>query len=126
MSTVQMHTMRTQIIQVPYDSGHKNYRMGLGPGHIVRYLKSEHFPLTEVGEVEVHDGFALEITAHPEALAASRAASARSMIRAETAYAEVVEQAHARPEALQAGHVERTAFPGRVPGFKWNSFRGEL
>jgi arginase len=53
--------MRTQIIQVPYDSGHKNYRMGLGPGHIVRHLKSEHFPLTEVSEVEVLDGFALEI-----------------------------------------------------------------
>lgn len=53
--------MRIQIIQVPYDSGHKNYRMGLGPGHIVRHLKSEHFPLPEVGEVEVHDGFALEI-----------------------------------------------------------------
>jgi arginase len=60
MSTVQTHPMRTQIIQVPYDSGHKNYRMGLGPGHIVRHLKSEHFPLTEVSEVEVHDGFALE------------------------------------------------------------------
>jgi len=53
--------MRTQIIQVPYDSGHKNYRMGLGPGHIVRHLKAEHFPLTEVSEVEVHDGIALEI-----------------------------------------------------------------
>jgi hypothetical protein len=28
--------MRTQIIQVPYDSGYKDYRMGRGPGHILR------------------------------------------------------------------------------------------
>jgi hypothetical protein len=33
--------MRTQIIQVPYDSGYKNYRMGRGPGQIVRHLKAE-------------------------------------------------------------------------------------
>src|ERR1039458_3232832 len=66
MSTVQTHPMRIQIIQVPYDSGHKNHRMGLGPGHIVRHLKSEHFPLPEVGEVEVHDGFALEIGTRSE------------------------------------------------------------
>ncbi len=51
--------MRTQIIQVPYDSGYKDYRMGRGPGHIVRHLKAEkNFP---VDEVEVHDRFALEV-----------------------------------------------------------------
>jgi len=51
--------MRTQIIQVPYDSGYKDYRMGRGPAHIVRHLKAEeNFP---VDEVEVHDRFALEI-----------------------------------------------------------------
>lgn len=51
--------MRTQIIQVPYDSGYKDYRMGRGPAHIVRYLKAEEdFP---VDEVEVHDHFALEV-----------------------------------------------------------------
>jgi hypothetical protein len=31
--------MRTQIIQVPYDSGYKDYRMGRGPEHILRHLK---------------------------------------------------------------------------------------
>jgi arginase len=51
--------MRTQIIQVPYDSGYKDYRMGRGPAHIVRYLKAEeNFP---VDEVEVHDRFAAEV-----------------------------------------------------------------
>jgi arginase len=51
--------MRTQIIQVPYDSGYKNYRMGRGPGHILRHLKAEkNFP---VDEVEVQDHFALEV-----------------------------------------------------------------
>jgi arginase len=56
--------MRTQIIQVPYDSGYKDYRMGRGPGHIVRHLKAEKkFPMDELGadEVEVQGGFALEI-----------------------------------------------------------------
>jgi len=51
--------MRTQIIQVPYDSGYKNWRMGRGPGHIVRHLRAEkNYP---VDEVEVQDGFALEV-----------------------------------------------------------------
>ena len=57
--------MRTQIIQVPYDSGKKNYRMGRGPGHIACHLRAEHFPLTEVDEVAVEveerDGFGLEV-----------------------------------------------------------------
>jgi arginase len=52
--------MRTQIIQVPYDSGYKDYRMGRGPRHIVRHLKAEKsFP---VDEVEVHDRFAREVS----------------------------------------------------------------
>jgi len=51
--------MRTQIIQVPYDSGYKDYRMGRGPGHILRHLKAEKdFP---ADEVEVQDRFALEV-----------------------------------------------------------------
>lgn len=51
--------MRTQIIQVPYDSGYKDYRMGRGPGHIVRHLKAE--KNVPVDQVEVHDRFALEV-----------------------------------------------------------------
>jgi arginase len=51
--------MRTQIIQVPYDSGYKDYRMGRGPAHIVRHLKAEEN--FSVDEVEVHDRFALEV-----------------------------------------------------------------
>lgn len=51
--------MRMQIIQVPYDSGRKDYRMGRGPGHIVRHLQAE--KKFEVDEVEVHDRFALEV-----------------------------------------------------------------
>ncbi|MGO9404631.1 MAG: arginase family protein [Terriglobales bacterium] len=51
--------MGTQIIQVPYDSGYKNCRMGLGPEHIVRHLKAK--TSIPVDEVEVQDGFALEI-----------------------------------------------------------------
>jgi arginase len=51
--------MRTQIIQVPYDSGYKDYRMGRGPRHILSHLKAEkNFP---VDEVDVHDRFALEV-----------------------------------------------------------------
>jgi arginase len=56
--------MHMQIIQVPYDSGYKNYRMGRGPGHIVRHLKAEmNFPVDTLGasEVEVQDAFALEV-----------------------------------------------------------------
>jgi hypothetical protein len=33
--------MHMQIIQVPYDYGYKDYRMGRGPGHIVRQPKAE-------------------------------------------------------------------------------------
>ena len=51
--------MRTQIIQVPYDSGYKDYRMGRGPKHILRHLETETtFP---VNEVDVQDHFALEV-----------------------------------------------------------------
>jgi arginase len=51
--------MGMQIIQVPYDSGYKNCRVGWGPGHIVRHLRTEKsFP---VDEVDVQDGFALEV-----------------------------------------------------------------
>jgi len=51
--------MSTQIIQVPYDSGYKDYRMGRGPEHILRHLKAEkNFP---VDEVDVQDRFALEV-----------------------------------------------------------------
>jgi arginase len=56
--------MRRQIIQVPYDSGYKDYRMGRGPGHIVRHLKTEkNFPVDELeaDEVEVQERFALEV-----------------------------------------------------------------
>jgi arginase len=56
--------MHTQIIQVPYDSGYKDYRMGRGPGHIVRRLKAEkNFPVDALGAdgVEVQDRFALEV-----------------------------------------------------------------
>lgn len=52
--------MDTQIIQVPYDSGYKNYRMGRGPGHILRRLEAEKNPLS-VDNVEVQDHFALEV-----------------------------------------------------------------
>ena len=44
--------MRTQIIQVPYDSGRKNYRMGRGPSWIVGHLQSENFL---VDELQMHD-----------------------------------------------------------------------
>jgi arginase len=56
--------MRMQIIQVPYDSGHKNSRMGRGPEHIVRRLKTEmNLPADKLGVdgVEVQDSFALEM-----------------------------------------------------------------
>jgi hypothetical protein len=44
--------MRTQIIQVPYDSGYKDYRMGRGPRHIVRRLKAEkNFPVDALAGV---------------------------------------------------------------------------
>jgi arginase len=64
MQAAETHPMRTQIIQVPYDSGYKDYRMGRGPRHIVRRLKAEkNFPVDALGAdgVEVQDRFALEI-----------------------------------------------------------------
>jgi arginase len=64
MQAVESHPMRTQIIQVPYDSGCKDYRMGRGPGHIVRHLKAEEsFPCNEleVDEVDVRSRFELEV-----------------------------------------------------------------
>jgi arginase len=58
------YPMRTQIIQVPYDSGYKDYRMGRGPGRIVRHLQAEkNLPVDEikVDEIEAHDRVALEV-----------------------------------------------------------------
>jgi arginase len=64
MRAVAIMPMRAHIIQVPYDSGYKDYRMGRGPGHIVRHLKAENsLPADELeaDEVEVQDRFALEV-----------------------------------------------------------------
>lgn len=51
--------MQMQIINVPYDSGYKDFRMGRGPSHIVHQLKAEkNIP---VDQVEVPDQVALEV-----------------------------------------------------------------
>lgn len=58
------HPMRTQIIQVPYDSGYKYQRMGRGPRHIVRHLKAgmnSSVDEVKIDEIEVHDRVALEV-----------------------------------------------------------------
>jgi arginase len=43
--------MRVQLIQVPYDSGHRDTRMGRGPGHLIRHGAAEELRLAghEVG-----------------------------------------------------------------------------
>lgn len=51
--------MKTQIVQVPYDSGHKDYRMGKGPKNILRHLKAEEN--FAVDTIEVQDRVAFEI-----------------------------------------------------------------
>ncbi len=51
--------MKTQIVQVPYDSGYKDYRMGQGPKNILRHLKGE--GTFAVDEVEMQDRIALEV-----------------------------------------------------------------
>ena len=64
MRAVEKHPMRRQIIQVPYDSGHKDCRMGQGPGHILRHLKAEKsFPADELegDELDVLGRFELEV-----------------------------------------------------------------
>lgn len=54
--------MPIQIIQVPYDSGHRNLRMGNGPGHIVnRGLKKPGQAEIHVDEVVVEDSVPLEV-----------------------------------------------------------------
>jgi len=51
-----------QIIQAPYDSGHKNVRMGNGPAHIVnRGLKRRGQAGSRIDEIEVDDRFPLEV-----------------------------------------------------------------
>jgi arginase len=64
MRAVESLPMRRQIIQVPYDSGYKDCRMGRGPGHIVRHLKAEKSlpgEELEVDEVDVLGRFELEV-----------------------------------------------------------------
>ena len=54
--------MTIQIIQVPYDSGHKNLRMGNGPAHIVnRGLKKLGQAKIHIDEVVVEDSVPLEV-----------------------------------------------------------------
>jgi arginase len=50
---------KLQIIHVPYDSGHKDYRMGQGPETILRHLKSDR--LFDVEKVDVQEPVPLEI-----------------------------------------------------------------
>src|SRR5208337_3967050 len=54
--------MDIQIIQVPYDSGHKDLRMGNGPAHIVnRGLKKSRQASIYIDEVIVENCFPLEV-----------------------------------------------------------------
>jgi len=54
--------MDIQIIQVPYDSGHKNLRMGNGPAHIVnRGLKKRSQAGIYIDEVRIENHFPLEL-----------------------------------------------------------------
>ena len=54
--------MEIQILQVPYDSGHKNVRMGIGPAHIVsRGLSKRGQAEMHVAEVVVEDRFPQEV-----------------------------------------------------------------
>lgn len=54
--------MEIQIIQVPYDSGHKDFRMGNGPAHIVnRGLKKPGQAGTYIEEVLIENRFPLEV-----------------------------------------------------------------
>jgi len=51
--------MKTQIIQVPYDSGYRDYRMGRGPANILRHLNAgDHLA---VDNVEVQGQVSLEV-----------------------------------------------------------------
>jgi len=55
--------MELQIIQVPYDSGHRNFRMGNGPAHIVnRGLKKLGQPAIHTEEVVVDDHVPQEVS----------------------------------------------------------------
>ncbi len=53
--------MNLNIIQVPYDSGHRNVGMGKGPGHIMRALDRSGPPSVHNEEVIVESGSPLEI-----------------------------------------------------------------
>jgi len=46
--------LETEIIQVPYDSGHKDAGMGKGPSHLVRYGLGS-FPPVRIEQVEVEE-----------------------------------------------------------------------
>ena len=48
-----------QFIQVPYDSGHKDYRMGMGPKAILSRVNTKN--TFDVEEVDVQDRVPLEI-----------------------------------------------------------------
>lgn len=55
--------MEIQIIQVPYESGHRNFRMGNGPAHIVsRGLKRPGRPAIHIDEVVVDDHVPQEVS----------------------------------------------------------------
>jgi arginase len=57
--------MQVQVIMVPYDSGHREARMGRGPGHLVRRGLPERLETAghdvAVESVEAGEGFALEV-----------------------------------------------------------------
>ena len=53
--------MQTQLIQVPYDSGRKDVRMGNGPGHLVRKsLAQLKAAGVHIERIETDDAFPLE------------------------------------------------------------------
>lgn len=55
-------TVPTQVIQVPYDSGHRDVRMGRGPAHLVNQgLKKLKHSGIHLDAVEVDDSFPLEM-----------------------------------------------------------------
>jgi arginase len=52
--------LETQVIQVPYDSGRKDLRMGSGPGHLVKGLERLKVAGVHIDRIETDDPFPLE------------------------------------------------------------------
>lgn len=116
---------RLRFLVVPYDSGHRARRQGVGPADLVAHLPAvpEGRRAPEVAWLEVPDGFPTEIATSFELIGLVAAEVNRAL---EQGRFPVVLSGNCNASALGGAAGLRLAEPGAEPGLVWFDAHGDF